>query len=267
MPNYASSSARTHPKSSPIYPTLDPRNIENFSANRSITLHDVRTKNFYFYYHVIEIVLGAIFLLPLRLLALFCLIIYTVLVILMLKIIGFPKPSEYNDPKRKPLFHDSPTKKFITFWAVWLAWRSCLFIFGVYWVSISGYEHLSKDAKIFVCAPHSTLWDVMHPSVGLGRYFVCLSRKENDVGNLFKALYFLFVDRDQKDSRKNVVIAQKHRLDSSDWSNFYQCIAPTGTVDNGKSLSYFNKGPFMPGVPVQPVVIEFPEWIDVLTTI
>lgn len=56
-----------------------------------------------------------------------------------------------------------------------------------------------------------------------------------------------------------------HRAISDDWKHIIQVFAVEGTTSSGREMLQVKKGAFLSGTPVQPVLLEWPEWIDVLT--
>lgn len=64
------------------------------------------------------------------------------------------------------------------------------------------------------------------------------------------------------ESRKNAVNTIQHRATSPYWDYFNLAFYAEGTTANGIAMNEFKKGAFLPGQPVQPVYIEWPEWFD-----
>ena len=72
----------------------------------------------------------------------------------------------------------------------------------------------------------------------------------------------VFVYREDKNSRQNTVAELKRRAHSNGrWPQFL--IFPEGTTTNGKALISFKPGAFIPSMPVQPVLIRYPDcWVS-----
>jgi lysophosphatidylcholine acyltransferase / lyso-PAF acetyltransferase len=73
---------------------------------------------------------------------------------------------------------------------------------------------------------------------------------------LFKGVEAIFVDRTNKQSRKQVVSEIVHRSTHEGYPHLL--IFPEGTTTNGDALITFKNGAFYPGKPVQPIILRFP---------
>lgn len=78
-----------------------------------------------------------------------------------------------------------------------------------------------------------------------------------------RLMEWCFTDNDCIESRRNAINTIKHRATSEHWDDSVLLFAPEGTTSNGTAMCQFKK-PFLPGHPVQPFVVEFPEWYDYL---
>ncbi|XP_016105290.1 lysophosphatidylcholine acyltransferase 1-like [Sinocyclocheilus grahami] len=73
----------------------------------------------------------------------------------------------------------------------------------------------------------------------------------------------VFVSRSDQDSRRQTVEEIKRRAHSGEWPQIM--IFPEGTCTNRTCLITFKPGAFIPAVPVQPVVIRYPNKLDTIT--
>ncbi|XP_051855964.1 lysophosphatidylcholine acyltransferase 2-like [Antechinus flavipes] len=143
--------------------------------------------------------------------------------------------------------------------------RIFFFFFG-FIVKVRGTAANSREAPILVVAPHSSFFD------GLVWIFAGLpsivSREENArfpfVGRLLLAGQPVLVSRGDPDSRKNTVNEIKRRATSKGrWPQVL--IFPEATCTNRTCLITFKPGAFVPGVPVQPLLLRYPNKLDTVT--
>ncbi|XP_037835903.1 lysophosphatidylcholine acyltransferase 2 isoform X2 [Kryptolebias marmoratus] len=119
-------------------------------------------------------------------------------------------------------------------------------------VVVKGEQAGSSEAPILVVAPHSTFFDgIVCIVAGLPS---TVSRVENLAtpifGRFVRCLQPVLVSRHDPDSRKNTIQV---------------LIFPEGTCTNRSCLITFKQGAFIPGVPVQPVIIRYPNKLDTVT--
>lgn len=70
--------------------------------------------------------------------------------------------------------------------------------------------------------------------------------------------------REDQNSRQTTIQNIKDRASSQlDWEQVL--IFPEGTCTNRSSLIEFKPGAFYPGVPVQPVLLRYPNTVDTVT--
>ena len=145
--------------------------------------------------------------------------------------------------------------------------RLLLFFMGIVNVEVVGKPSTPQEAPILAIAPHSSIYDMI-------MFFIhtpvpsCLSRQENSsfpiAGPLGKLNQVVYVSRSDRDSRRKAVDAITRRAKSS--GNWPQIIIfPEGTMTNTSRLIKFKHGAFIPGVPVQPVFLEFNNSWDTTT--
>lgn len=144
--------------------------------------------------------------------------------------------------------------------------RAILFVCGYYWIPTKGEKAEAKDAPIVV-ANHVSFLDPFYmvaaylPSpVGAAEHL-----KMPLVGAIVKALQTVTVDRKSATSRKDVLNTMIERGKNSKWPHIV--IFPEGTCTNGRSMITFKNGAFVPGLPVQPVLLSYkgridPSWVN-----
>lgn len=133
-------------------------------------------------------------------------------------------------------------------------------------VTVKGRIASPVEAPIFVVAPHSTFFDGIACVVtGLPSI---VSRLENVqvplIGRLLRAVQPVLVSRVDPDSRKNTINEIIRRATSGgEWPQIL--VFPEGTCTNRSCLITFKPGAFIPGVPVQPVLLRYPNKLDTVT--
>uniref|UniRef100_A0A672GA65 EF-hand domain-containing protein n=1 Tax=Salarias fasciatus TaxID=181472 RepID=A0A672GA65_SALFA len=126
-------------------------------------------------------------------------------------------------------------------------------------VVVKGRQVTSSEAPILAVAPHSTFFDgIVCIVAGLPS---TVSRVENLAtpifGRFVRCLQPVLVSRKDPDSRKNTIQEIDSRAKSGGhWPQVL--IFPEGTCTNRSCLITFKQGAFIPGVPVQPVLMRYP---------
>uniref|UniRef100_G3PWL9 Lysophosphatidylcholine acyltransferase 2 n=1 Tax=Gasterosteus aculeatus aculeatus TaxID=481459 RepID=G3PWL9_GASAC len=126
-------------------------------------------------------------------------------------------------------------------------------------VVVKGKQVDSTVAPILAVAPHSTFFDgIVCLVAGLPS---TVSRVENLAtpifGRFVRCLQPVLVSRKDPDSRKNTIQEIESRAKSKGrWPQVL--IFPEGTCTNRSCLITFKQGAFVPGVPVQPVIMRYP---------
>ncbi|XP_078400370.1 lysophosphatidylcholine acyltransferase 2 isoform X1 [Cetorhinus maximus] len=144
--------------------------------------------------------------------------------------------------------------------------RAFFFCMGFMQIKVKGKKAEATEAPILVVAPHSTFFDAVVnivaeiPSV--------VSRAENaDIplfGLLLSCSQPVLVSRTETNSRKKTVEEITKRAQSGGkWPQLM--IFPEGTCTNRTCLITFKSGAFIPGVPVQPVLIRYQNRLDTVT--
>ncbi|XP_009082642.1 PREDICTED: lysophosphatidylcholine acyltransferase 2, partial [Acanthisitta chloris] len=143
--------------------------------------------------------------------------------------------------------------------------RFMFFIIG-FRVKVKGKVASLQEAPIFVAAPHSSFFDaIISPLAGMPSI---VSRAENlstpILGKILSSLQPVAVYRQDPDSRKNTVTEiTKRALSGGLWPQIL--IFPEGTCTNRSCLITFKQGAFIPRVPVQPVLLRYPNKLDTVT--
>ncbi|KAM6908991.1 lysophospholipid acyltransferase LPCAT4 [Xenentodon cancila] len=146
---------------------------------------------------------------------------------------------------------------------VWFLTRAVFFSLGFLWVRVKGRRADLEEAPVLVVAPHSSFMDmlVLFPT----QLATVVSRSENSslpvIGALLEFNQAVLVSRKDPESRKKAVAQVTERLTSSGyWPQML--MFPEGTTTNGGALLKFKPGAFLAGVPVQPVLLHYPNKLD-----
>ncbi|XP_061450029.1 lysophosphatidylcholine acyltransferase 2 isoform X2 [Rhineura floridana] len=143
--------------------------------------------------------------------------------------------------------------------------RTLFFVMGFH-VNVKGTIASPKEAPIIAAAPHSSFFDgILCILAGLPS---TVSRQENLLvpifGRILRALQPVTVSRVDPDSRRNTINEITRRATSGEqWPQIL--IFPEGTCTNRSCLITFKQGAFIPGVPVQPVLLRYPNKLDTVT--
>ncbi|XP_039997477.1 lysophospholipid acyltransferase LPCAT4 [Xiphias gladius] len=158
----------------------------------------------------------------------------------------------------------------ITGWRHWLLHpivlllsRAAFFSLGFLWVKVKGCRADLKEAPVLVVAPHSGFLDML--VLCLTQLATVVSRSENTnlpvIGALLEFNQSVLVSRKDPESRKKAVTQLTERLTSNGhWPQML--MFPEGTTTNGRVLIKFKPGAFLAGVPVQPVLLRYPNKQD-----
>uniref|UniRef100_G3WGF1 Lysophosphatidylcholine acyltransferase 2 n=1 Tax=Sarcophilus harrisii TaxID=9305 RepID=G3WGF1_SARHA len=136
--------------------------------------------------------------------------------------------------------------------------RAMFFSMG-FMVRVKGKIASPMEAPIFIVAPHSTFFDGIACIVaGLPSI---VSRTENIyvplIGRVLRAIQPVLVSRVDPDSRKTTINEIRKRATSrGEWPQLL--VFPEGTCTNRTCLITFKPGAFIPGVPVQPILLRYP---------
>lgn len=133
-------------------------------------------------------------------------------------------------------------------------------------VRVIGKPASSTEAPVFVVAPHSSFFDGI--AVIASGMPSTVSRAENVsvpiFGTILRALQPVLVSRVDPDSRRNTINEITKRATSGgEWPQVL--IFPEGTCTNRSCLISFKPGAFLPLVPVQPIILRYPNTLDTVT--
>ncbi|XP_011200429.2 lysophosphatidylcholine acyltransferase [Bactrocera dorsalis] len=133
-------------------------------------------------------------------------------------------------------------------------------------VKLTGERASPKQAPIMVVAPHSSYVDSIIV-VATGPPSIVAKRETSDIPLLGKIINFaqpIYVQREDPNSRQNTIreIVERARSEE-EWPQVV--IFSEGTCTNRKALIKFKPGAFYPGVPVQPVLLKYPNKYDSFT--
>ncbi|XP_053743389.1 lysophosphatidylcholine acyltransferase 1 [Synchiropus splendidus] len=143
--------------------------------------------------------------------------------------------------------------------------RVMWFAGGFHWMTVKGRRALPAEAPILTVAPHSSYFDAIPVTMTMASIVMKAESKDIPLwGTLIKYIRPVFVSRSDQNSRKKTVEEIKRRAHSGgEWPQIM--IFPEGTCTNRSCLITFKPGAFIPAVPVQPVVIRYPNKLDTIT--
>ncbi|XP_057352709.1 lysophosphatidylcholine acyltransferase 1 isoform X2 [Manis pentadactyla] len=143
--------------------------------------------------------------------------------------------------------------------------RIMWFAGGFHWVAVKGRQALPTEATILTLAPHSSYFDAIPVTMTMSS--IVMKAESRDIpiwGTLIKYIRPVFVSRSDQASRRKTVEEIRRRAQSNGkWPQIM--IFPEGTCTNRTCLITFKPGAFIPGVPVQPVVLRYPNKLDTIT--
>ncbi|KAG5261203.1 hypothetical protein AALO_G00301190 [Alosa alosa] len=143
--------------------------------------------------------------------------------------------------------------------------RGVFFAVGFLWVKVKGRRAGVAEAPVLAVAPHSGFLDML--VLCLTDLATVVSRSENSslpvIGALLEFNQAVLVNRKDPESRKKCVSQITERLTSKGyWPQML--MFPEGTTTNGRALIKFKPGAFLAGVPVQPVLLHYPNKLDTM---
>uniref|UniRef100_A0A8D9BGW5 Lysophosphatidylcholine acyltransferase n=1 Tax=Cacopsylla melanoneura TaxID=428564 RepID=A0A8D9BGW5_9HEMI len=144
--------------------------------------------------------------------------------------------------------------------------RAVFAVMGFHWVKVKGRQASCKEAPVISVAPHSSFSDAL-PVLCMGAPSV-VARGETATVPFIKQLINytqpVYVWRDDPNSRQKTIQEIIDRAKSEqDWPQVL--IFPEGTCTNRSCLITFKPGAFYPGVPIQPVLLRYPNKLDTVT--
>ncbi|XP_078123753.1 lysophosphatidylcholine acyltransferase 1 [Sander vitreus] len=143
--------------------------------------------------------------------------------------------------------------------------RAMWFCGGFHWIKVKGERAAASEVPILTVAPHSSYFDAIPVTMTMCSIVTKLESKSIPVwGTLISYIRPVFVFRSDQDSRRKTVEEINRRAQSGgEWPQIM--IFPEGTCTNRSGLILFKAGAFIPGVPVQPVVLRYPNKLDTVT--
>ncbi|KAK8487273.1 hypothetical protein V6N13_093452 [Hibiscus sabdariffa] len=142
-------------------------------------------------------------------------------------------------------------------WVTRLCARFILFSFGYQWIRRKGKPAPREIAPIVV----SNHVSYIEPIFYFYELFPTIVASESHdampfVGTIIRAMQVIYVNRFSPASRKNAVHEIKRRAACDKFPRVL--LFPEGTTTNGKVLMSFQLGAFIPGHPVQPIIVRYP---------
>uniref|UniRef100_A0A2C9GSC7 Uncharacterized protein n=1 Tax=Anopheles arabiensis TaxID=7173 RepID=A0A2C9GSC7_ANOAR len=130
-------------------------------------------------------------------------------------------------------------------------------------ITIRGRQASRAEAPVLVVSPHSSFLDAVIIYVtGLSSPLV--RNADRNLGKLIDYAQPIYVCREDPHSRQTTIREIIQRANSKeDWPQIL--IFPEGTCTNRTSLIKFKPGAFYPGVPIQPVLMRYPNKVDTVT--
>ncbi|XP_060915562.1 lysophosphatidylcholine acyltransferase 1 [Labrus mixtus] len=143
--------------------------------------------------------------------------------------------------------------------------RAMWFCGGFHWIRVKGQQAAPSEAPILTVAPHSSYFDAIPVTMTMCSIVTKLESRSIPVwGTLISYIRPVFVFRSDQDSRRKTVEEIKRRAKSGgEWPQIM--IFPEGTCTNRSGLILFKAGAFIPGLPVQPVVLRYPNKLDTVS--
>jgi len=142
-------------------------------------------------------------------------------------------------------------------WVTRISARCILFCFGYHWIKRRG-RPASRETAPIVVSNHVSY---IEPIFFFYELFPTIVASESHdsipfVGTIIRAMQVIYVNRFSPSSRKHAVSEIKRKASSGRFPRLL--LFPEGTTTNGRLLISFQLGAFIPGYPIQPVVVRYP---------
>ncbi|XP_010272600.1 PREDICTED: lysophospholipid acyltransferase LPEAT2-like [Nelumbo nucifera] len=142
-------------------------------------------------------------------------------------------------------------------WITRLCSRSILFSFGYHWIKRIG-KPAPREIAPIVVSNHVTY---IEPIFFFYELFPTIVASESHdaipfVGTIIRAMQVIYVNRFSAPSRKHAINEIKRKASCDNFPRVL--LFPEGTTTNGRVLISFQLGAFIPGFPIQPVVVRYP---------
>ncbi|XP_021701052.1 lysophosphatidylcholine acyltransferase isoform X2 [Aedes aegypti] len=130
-------------------------------------------------------------------------------------------------------------------------------------IGIRGRKARRAEAPVLVVSPHSSFLDAVIIFL-TGMTSPLVRDADANLGKLIDYAQPIYVCREDPNSRQTTIKEIIERANSKeDWPQIL--IFPEGTCTNRTSLIQFKPGAFYPGVPIQPVLVRYPNKVDTVT--
>ncbi|KAK6920213.1 EF-hand domain [Dillenia turbinata] len=142
-------------------------------------------------------------------------------------------------------------------WIPRICSRCILFSFGYHWIRRKG-KPTSRETAPIVVSNHMSY---IEPIFFFYELFPTIVASESHdaipfVGTIIRAMQVIYVNRFSPSSRKYAVNEIKRRASCDRFPRLL--LFPEGTTTNGRAIISFQLGAFIPGYPVQPVIVRYP---------
>ncbi|KAK2965857.1 hypothetical protein RJ640_027144, partial [Escallonia rubra] len=142
-------------------------------------------------------------------------------------------------------------------WVTRICTRCILFSFGYHWIKRRG-RPAPRDTAPIVVSNHVSYVD---PIFFFYELFPTIVASESHdtmpfVGTIIRSMQVIYVNRFSPSSRKHAVSEIKRKASCNRFPRVL--LFPEGTTSNGRVLMSFQLGAFIPGYPIQPVVVRYP---------
>ncbi|CAN9503762.1 unnamed protein product [Ophioblennius macclurei] len=143
--------------------------------------------------------------------------------------------------------------------------RAMWFCGGFHWIKVKGERAPPSQVPILTLAPHSSYFDAIPVTNTMCSIVTKLENRSIPLwGTLISFIRPVYVFRSDANSRRKTVEEITRRAQSGgEWPQIM--IFPEGTCTNRSGLILFKAGAFIPGLPVQPVILRYPNKLDTVT--
>ncbi|KAK2650475.1 hypothetical protein Ddye_017964 [Dipteronia dyeriana] len=142
-------------------------------------------------------------------------------------------------------------------WITRFCSRCILFSFGYHWIRRKG-KPAPREIAPIVVSNHISYIEPIFYFYELSPTIVASESHDSlpFVGTIIRAMQVIYVNRFSQSSRKNAVSEIKRKASCNRFPRVL--LFPEGTTTNGKFIISFQLGAFIPGYPIQPVVVRYP---------
>lgn len=185
-------------------------------------------------------------ILPIRLVLLF--VHLTVIYICCyITTLGLPRISQTNDMVG--------WRGFMQWFITKVLWTTMTWSCGVIFTS-KGVQATKEEAPIVLCTPHSSIFDNLLCSVTQRPFFTVARDEKGVIGTLLRVICAIFTDRQNPESTEFAYNEIQRRVNDPKWPQML--LWPEGTTHNRLACPRHKLGSYKPGLPVQPLVLRFP---------